>query len=233
METENQIRCKNLYDLATDAGYPAASMIELAGFHLARLAHRQWKLPATVTVLVGGGHNGATGLAAARHLLHWGHRVHIVCPDEEGRWKPASQEQLALVKIHPRVKVSFLRPSVRLRLPSAQVIDALIGWHLSGDPRTGYAKLIDVTNREAKSVLSSDIPSGLDPVNGISSTPTIRADTTLCFGMIPPAFSKRKTRCISGKRYLADLGIPDAIYQAAAIAHDPRRFQSSSLINVS
>src|SRR5215204_7050315 len=114
-----------------DLGIELIQMMENAGLHLAELARSRlsqlWDVP--VTVLAGGGNNGGGGLVCARHLANWGASVSVVLdrPPNEIAGIPAHQ-----MRILRRMGVSFFEePPVRTGL----IVDALIGYGLSDDPK--------------------------------------------------------------------------------------------------
>jgi NAD(P)H-hydrate epimerase len=67
--------------------------------------------------------------------------------------------------------------------PSAAdlVIDALIGYSLRGSPRGRAAELIRWANPTGDSVLSLDVPSGLDATTGKASEPYVTSGPTSRF----------------------------------------------------
>lgn len=58
------------------------------------------------------------------------------------------------------------------------IIDALIGYSLTGDPRGRAAELVRWANGQGAPVLSLDGPSGLDLTTGRVGTPCVRAAAT-------------------------------------------------------
>ena len=56
------------------------------------------------------------------------------------------------------------------------IIDALIGYGLTGNPRPEAAEWIGKANAAGKPVLALDAPSGLDTNSGKAGKPTVRAD---------------------------------------------------------
>lgn len=130
-----------------DLGIELVQMMENAGLHLAELARSRFSQlrDVPVTVLAGGGNNGGGRLVCARHLSNWGASVSVVLdrPPNEIAGIPAHQ-----MRILRRMWVSFLEePPVRTGL----IVDALIGYGLSDDPKGRSAEFIERTCAWGKS----------------------------------------------------------------------------------
>jgi NAD(P)H-hydrate epimerase len=124
-----------------DLGIELVQMMENAGLHLAELARSRFSQlrDVPVTVLAGGGNNGGGGLVCARHLANWGASVSVVLdrPPNEIAGIPAHK-----MRILRRMGVSFLEePPVSTGL----IVDALIGYGLSDDPKGRSAEFIEPT----------------------------------------------------------------------------------------
>ena len=70
------------------------------------------------------------------------------------------------------------------------------------------AELISLCNAHAKSVVSLDLPSGLDATTGQAPGIVVRAARTLTL-----ALPKTGLLCFPGELYLADIGIPPQVYK--------------------
>ena len=95
------------------------------------------------------------------------------------------------------------------------VIDALIGYSLSGDPRDRTAELIEWANHQPSPVLSLDTPSGLDTTLGIIGDPCVRATATMTLALPKSGLSMAPT--VVGELYVADIGVPPSVYSAFGI----------------
>lgn len=176
-------------------------MMENAGRNLAQLAIDR-EHPATCAVLAGPGGNGGGGLVAARHLANRGVDVEVVLAAPQ-RMTPVPDHQLDILR---RMGV----PVVEQPRPAALVIDAVIGYALTGDPRGRAAELIGWANTTEAPVLALDTPSGLDLTSGRLGTPCVRADATLTLAL--PKRGLRRAAEVVGELFVADISVPPAVY---------------------
>lgn len=194
-------------------GVDLVRMMENAGRHLAELARTRFlggdAAGKTVVVLAGTGGNGGGGLVAARRLHGWGANVIVALSSERALFHNVSAAQLAILDKHdvPVVKEADL--------PAAPdvIIDALIGYSLRGDPRGTAAELIRWCNSRPVQVLSLDLPSGVDGTKGPSSL-CIRAVATMTLALPKIGLYDDAATPLVGELYLADIGVPPALYKA-------------------
>ena len=97
------------------------------------------------------------------------------------------------------------------------VIDAVIGYSLSGAPRAAQMGLIRAANGSGVPVLSLDMPSGVDADTGATPGAAVAATSTLTLAL-PKAGLRRES---AGNLWLADLGIPPGVYARAGLAFEP------------
>ena len=93
------------------------------------------------------------------------------------------------------------------------IIDALIGYSLKGDPKGISKVFIDMINRSGKHIISLDIPSGVDASTGEERKPFVKADQTLTLAIPKTGLNNPNI----GELYLADIGIPNAVYSKFGI----------------
>lgn len=191
--------------MVSEFGISLIQMMENAGQSLAQLTLELYA-PKSVIVLAGPGGNGGGGLAAARHLANHGIELDIVLAFPEERADEAAQVQLQALR---RMGIRFRTTPESGHLPDV-VIDALIGYGLSGPPVGVAAELIAWTNEVPAQVLALDVPSGFDAQSGRALDPCVRADATLTI-----AAPKRGLvgEVKAGRIYLADISVPNDIYR--------------------
>jgi NAD(P)H-hydrate epimerase len=166
-----------------------------------------------ITIVVGAGGNGGGGLCCARHLHNRGFEVHLVLDREPDALRGAAGRQLQILR------ATGLQPVVPADAEDAirgaqLVVDALIGYSLRGAPRGRAAELIALCNRQADRVLSLDVPSGLDATTGESPGMVVQPERTLTL-----ALPKTGLHGAPGELYLADIGIPPAVYERLGLAY--------------
>jgi NAD(P)H-hydrate epimerase len=96
------------------------------------------------------------------------------------------------------------------------VLDAMIGYSLKGPPRGKTKYLIEAANASGKTIISLDIPSGVDANSGSRPGVFIQAAQSLILAL--PKSGLMYSDC--GKLFLADIGIPLEVYQRLGIQVD-------------
>lgn len=209
--------------MTEEVGADLLQMMELAGAALATLARDRFlggdPRGRRVLVLAGTGGNGGGGLAAARRLHGWYADVEV--------WTSRPPEQLRGAAAHQRrsllaLGVPLHGPDEGQALPPADlVLDAVIGYSLDGPPTGGAAALIEAANGHAAPTLSLDLPSGLEATTGTILAPCARADATLALALPKRGLWAPGTHAVSGERYLADIGVPEAVYRRLGLDIGP------------
>ncbi|PKM08926.1 MAG: NAD(P)H-hydrate epimerase [Gammaproteobacteria bacterium HGW-Gammaproteobacteria-4] len=208
-----------LVDARTIDGYGVSliQMMENAGRNLARLARDRFfagdARGRTVHVLAGPGGNGGGVLAAARRLHGCGAaaQVWLAQPD---RMSPAAAQQWAsLQRLGVRLADAG-RPGDGADL----LLDGLLGYRLRGQPSACFAELIAQANAVRAPILAMDLPSGLDPDRGIVNAVTVQATVTLTLAAPKPGLLAEAARAVVGELYLADIGVPPAVYADLGLA---------------
>ena len=126
-----------------DYGILLIQMMENAGRELAHLARSRFlggdPRGRRVVVLAGPGGNGGGGLVCARRLGNWGAEVRVWLSTSATRLAEAPRQQLTILD---QMGVSVETTGDEVALPSAElIVDALIGYSLSGAPRGTSAAL--------------------------------------------------------------------------------------------
>lgn len=212
-----------------ETGPTLFQMMENAGRNLASLviARRSasWRT-SSVLVLAGTGGNGGGGITAGRHLANRGIAVEVcVTHPDRVTGVPAAQLQL-LVAAGGRVVTGA--PSD----PPSTVVDAVIGYSLSGTPRGAAARLIDMANAltdRGADVISLDVPSGVDATSGDSPGVVVRPAATMTLAL--PKTGLVVPGC--GRLYLADIGIPAEVYRRSGIVVEQEVFDDRFVIPIS
>jgi NAD(P)H-hydrate epimerase len=211
--------------LATDEfGIELAQMLELAGAGLADSARQLLGQlgGARVVVLVGSGNNGAGGLVAARHLANRGALVQVLLARPVAQLSAIAQDRVATL-VTMRVPACVVPWDMadgetdELLDASDLVIDALLGYAAEGPPRDTVATLIERANVNARVVLSLDLPSGIAPDSGDCPGVAISATATMTVALPKRGLMSDAGRRRAGTTYLADIGLPAALYRRAGL----------------
>lgn len=178
-----------------------------------------------IIILAGGGNKGASGLAAARHLLNWGFKVEPVLADVESESSFAVRRALGICRASGIMEPGDDESSeieLEDQLLSADlVIDALVGYGLEGPPVGISAATTELAVASRKPILALDIPTGVNATSGVVSTPAIRAVTTLMLDLPKRGVLELSARANVGELFLADLGIPISVHERLGIAVGP------------
>jgi NAD(P)H-hydrate epimerase len=197
-----------------DFGLEILQMMENAGRNLA--AHALQLLDGAegpVAVLAGSGGNGGGGLCCARHLHNRGVEVAVLLDRKPEALRGPAAHQWRILR------AAGLAPTPPDRVigcleTACVVVDALIGYGLRGAPRGRAAELIARCNRHARRVLALDVPSGLDATTGEAPGAVICPQRTLTLALPKTGLAE-----LPGALYLADIGIPPAVYTRLGIAY--------------
>ena len=208
---------ERLDEIAVQHGLEIRQMMELAGFRMVELFHRAGtSTSAHICIAVGKGNKGGDGLAAARHLYNHGYtELSIVLAEPQTELKENPAHQLALCeKMGIPVAVWPEEPErARGFVDGAGVIiDALLGYHVSGAPHGAYGEIVTAIKEREVRVISYDIPSGVDPTSGTCYEPCVHADETLTLALPKKLFLSEPGRRASGHITLGDIGIPAFLY---------------------
>jgi NAD(P)H-hydrate epimerase len=183
-------------------------MMENAGRNLAELTietlGKNWKKQ-NIVVLAGTGGNGGGGICAARHLANHGANVKV-CVTEPEKLKDVTAYQLHILKSTNAKIISI--EELQNENPDL-IIDAIIGYSLSGKPKGISANMIDWASEKLGIRISLDVPSGVNATTGEIMGAFINPDLTMTLalpktGLLPS---------VTGELYLADIGIPGKVYE--------------------
>ncbi|MFC1770527.1 NAD(P)H-hydrate epimerase [Candidatus Margulisiibacteriota bacterium] len=193
-------------------------MMECAGLTLAQLIRHlvqsKYTKAKKIVIAAGKGHNGGDGFVAARHLANWGFEVNIVLANPAVELKNTPLEQFEICQKLSIPSFDISDSDVEPVLSEADIIvDALLGFGITGNPRGNTAVLIEKINSLNIPVISLDIPSGLDSTTGKIYKPCIKADATLTLAMPKKGFLAVGTGVYLGDLYLSDIGVPPELYE--------------------
>ena len=213
-------------------------MMENAGGAFAELARRHLRgaVPgSSVVVLCGSGGNGGGGMTAARRLHNWGADVVVALTKSADDLRGVPAHQLDILQ---RMKIPVM-DSASLRFDKSQrkppnpslILDAIIGYSLTGSPRGAAAELICWANAQSAPILALDTPSGLDVTSGTAHDPTIHATATLTLALPKQGLLTAEAKKFVGELYLADISVPPELYAKMGIDVPPL-FAESDVVKV-
>lgn len=209
-------------------GIGLPQMMEQAGSHLAEVVRLEVGgdlRDRRVVVAVGPGNNGGGGLVAARHLANRGASVQVILARPALRLGEAARDQLAtLLQMQLACCVAvYDLPEAEVRDALAEadvVVDAILGYNAVGPPHGEVETLIGLVAESGRPIVSLDLPSGLDPDSGATPGLNVTAEATMTLALPKIGLFTPSGRERSGRLYLADLGLPAALYRRLGLTVD-------------
>ncbi len=169
-----------------------------------------------VCIVCGKGNNGGDGMVIARHLYNRGARVCIVLLGEKSALKGDAKVNLEiallmgleLTEVTSEGELSVVKEKI---ISSHIVVDAIFGTGMHSAPRKFYQTIINKINEADKSVVSVDIPTGLDAGTGNVLGSCIEANLTVTFGLPKIGLIYGTNRQYAGQLEIVDIGIPKTL----------------------
>ena len=224
--------------MVDEFGVAVLQLMEVAGQAVAAWARERFlggdARGKRVLVLAGSGGNGGDGMVAARFLHSWGGDPAVWLSHEAATLQGAAAHQFRSLRtlglpIHPPSEPGREESAA---LPGADlIIDALLGFGLSGPPSGPAARLITAANGHPAPVLAVDLPSGLDARTGELYDPCIRAEATLTLALPKTGLLAPAARPVIGELAVADIGIPLEVYDRIGV-HVELLFGEQSIVRV-
>jgi NAD(P)H-hydrate epimerase len=214
-----------------DYGFSLMQMMELAGLNLAILARNNFlkNKPSgkKVIVVAGPGGNGGGVMVAARHLHNWGADVSLVLSSKAGKFNKDTIYQFSILK---KLNIEVIEKIEEGDL----IIDGMIGYGLSGNPKGKIAELITQINESGIPVLALDAPSGLDLSTGKPSDLCVKAKSTVTLAIPKSGHFRMPASKYIGELFLADISVPMELYKAMGIETKElaRTFQEGSVVKI-
>lgn len=184
--------------------------------------------------LVGSGNNGGDAVVALRHLSNWGARVCAEVAASQERLRETTRHQIGRLLLATTSHTAIVHDASwnGLRdLDADLLIDGLLGYSAKGAPRETVAEIIEAANDSRLSILSVDLPSGIEPDSGAAPGAAIHAAGTVTLALPKTGLLGPKAHGYVGELVLADIAIPHAAF--ARIGVDTRGvFEHGDLVRV-
>jgi ADP-dependent NAD(P)H-hydrate dehydratase / NAD(P)H-hydrate epimerase len=219
-----------------EVGLAGIALMETAGQAAARavLALLAPLEHPTAGIFCGRGNNGGDGFVVARVLMQHGYDVdvYLIGPRAGSGGDAGANLSVLEVLVEEgltvgRCRIHALGDQMEEGISIAGllhgvarhevVVDALLGTGLGGPARTPYREVIEHLNRPGSTILSIDIPSGLDSDTGRALGAAVRADHTVTFGLAKRGQILYPGREHCGELAVIDIGIPDGICDRAGV----------------
>jgi NAD(P)H-hydrate epimerase len=168
-----------------------------------------------IAVLAGNGGNGGGGLACARHLANRDLPVRVVLDRDPAALDGVTAEQLRILEAMD-VSIEWVVADADIDAAlDGLIVDALIGYGLTGAPRGAAAGLIEAVDNAAETIVSLDVPSGTNATTGETPGVAVEPDRTVTL-----ALPKTGLSAVGGDLRLVDLSIPATVYDRLDIEYD-------------
>lgn len=165
--------------------------------------------------LCGMGNNGGDGLVVARKLHSEGGLVRVFIFGDPEKYGPSPRTNLEMLKrsgCEIRANPSMEEVSIALSR-SDLVIDALFGTGITREISGVHADLIRLLNGSGSTVLSLDIPSGVDGNTGQIKGVAVQADFTVTFGLPKRGNLLYPGAGLNGKLYVTHISFPPKLHR--------------------
>jgi NAD(P)H-hydrate epimerase len=189
---------------AAALGVPRKQLMESSGNAVAHAVRRVADPGASVAIVAGRGNNGGDGLVAARFLDEYDTTVHLLGRPETIRSRIARENWDALGSAEYDLRTVTDATGLDLGEPDV-IVDAMLGTGITGELREPTATAARATNRSAATVVSVDVPSGVDADTGAAADVAVDADHVVTFHDRKPGLDT-----VDCELTVADIGIPAA-----------------------
>jgi NAD(P)H-hydrate epimerase len=168
------------------------------------------------SIFCGKGNNGGDGLAIARMLAKKNHPVIVYILELGQKGTEDFRTNLSRMKEYPEAKICFIKNETDFPIinPGEIIIDALFGSGLNRQLEGVTAKLVEHINTSNCKKISIDIPSGMFVDRSSKNNITVRADQTLSFQCLKPAFLVAENAGLTGEVHILDIGLHEGFYQS-------------------
>ena len=202
--------------LANEYGISYMQLMENAGAYCARIIRKTFENTnkRNVLVICGKGRNGGDGFVIARKLYENGYNVTVMM----AMGLPAddlSSDMLSRVRAMGIQVVYYdVNPTVEKYFEKAHIIvDCIFGIGFKGEPNENCKTLFSRINKSPATVVSIDIPSGLEGNSNEINSDCVVADMTIAVLVLKPVHVLRPSMEKCGNVILAPLNIPDKCYE--------------------
>jgi len=176
-----------------------------------------------IAVISGKGNNGGDGYVVARYLANYGLKVTLFILTELNDIKGAALQNLNIWR-NMGGDVAYILSEKEIAGHEAAlrhatlIVDSIFGTGLSSEIRGHYAKMIDLINELGKTVISIDVPSGLDSSTGRILGRCVKAKWTATMAASKIGLFLYPGAYYAGKVEIVDIGIPRILIENKGIS---------------
>lgn len=188
---------------AAALGVPRKQLMESSGNAVAAAVQNAADPGADVALVCGRGNNGGDAFVAARFLSEYDVRVYLLGRAEtistdiaRENWDALREAELDVQEVTDSADLEIGDPDV--------VVDAMLGTGATGALREPEATAATLINDRSATVVSVDVPSGVDADTGEAVGVSVHADHVVTFHDDKPGLSD-----VDAEVTVADIGIPE------------------------
>lgn len=191
-----------------ELGVTLAELMQRAGTALAEEVALRTPYGA-IAVIAGAGNNGGDGWVAAHRLHGAGREVTVfssVEPDSLAGIAGDAAREARAAGVSVLVHDGDMPYDALVDFPV--VIDALFGIGFRGPLRTPFHSWVEAVSASGATVISADMPSGVETDTGVAADEAVRADVTVTFSAPKVGLLMYPGATHAGQVVVADIGIP-------------------------
>ena len=199
--------------LANESGISYLQLMENAGSYCARIIRQTFENTNKRNVLVvcGKGKNGGDGFVIARKLSEYGYNPTVMRAmglpvDEESSEMLSRIRAMGITVVHYDVTTDKYFENAQI------IVDCIFGVGFKGEPNEKIAELFNKINLSSATVVSIDVPSGLEGDSGKLTSSHIKADMTIAVLVLKPVHVLKPSIESCGKVVVAPIGIPEKCF---------------------
>ncbi len=189
--------------------FTEAELMEAAGRKSAAVIIKHYGeniLNRKVLVFCGNGKNAGDGFVIAKELLIFGADARIVICDKE----PVLPEPLKYFNEAVESGVKVVR-FADCDMNCTLIVDCVFGIGFHGEPKAPFSDVFDAVNDSAATVVSIDVPSGVNATDGTVMN-AVRADLTVAISTLKYCHVLPPANEYCGKTVTVNIGIPEECY---------------------
>ncbi len=194
---------------ASEFSIPEEILMQNAANALAEKIFQEFGTEQPYLFLCGRGKNGGDGFLTAKNLLEKGCSVSVYASDTSEQFNPLT------FTAYEAAKAAGVPLDENLKQPDQNtiVVDALLGIGITGEPTGSIKEIIEVALGWKNTVLSVDIPSGLNADTGRAPGVHIKAKKTYTLAIDKVGLNLYPGAEIAGEKTVLDIGIPEEAYK--------------------
>ncbi len=189
---------------AAALGVSQKQLMESSGNAIASLVHELADVDETITIVAGRGNNGGDAFVAARFLETFDVQV-LLLGRSELIGTDIARENWEALELSPCERREIRDSKAIETIDSDIIVDAMLGTGVTGELREPAASAAEAINDADGTVISVDVPSGLNAETGEKPPGAVDPDHVITFHDTKPGLDQ-----LDCEVTVVDIGIPEA-----------------------